>query len=179
LMKETAAEIEEPELMGEAVMKVEKLMKTEIDACRSDDTGNCAAKIMWERDCGFVPVVDEESRVVGVVTDRDLCMAAYTQGRPLQEITLSSVMSRDVFSCQPGDALPEAELAMREHQVRRLPVTDAERKLKGILSLSDITREAAKEAKGAPRRVEVSYSEVAQTLADINIPRSPSQARLH
>ena len=160
-------------------MKVERLMKTDVAACHSDDTGNCAARIMWERDCGFVPVVDELSRVIGVVTDRDLCMAAYTQGKPLQEIPLHSVMSREVFSCQPGDDLSKAETAMRKHQVRRLPVTDPEGQLKGILSLSDITREAAQEAKVQPRKVEVSYSEVAQTLADINIPRRQRQTSLH
>ncbi|MGH9460142.1 MAG: CBS domain-containing protein [Vicinamibacteria bacterium] len=160
-------------------MKVERLMKTDVNACRPDDTGNCAARIMWERDCGFVPVVDERERVLAVVTDRDLCIAAYTQGKPLQEITLRSVMSQEIFSCQPDDDLAEAQTVMRERQVRRLPVTDAEGRLKGILSLSDITREAAKEAQSHPKKVEVSYSEVAETLAGINIPRTGPQATLH
>jgi len=158
-------------------MKVERLMRRDVDACRPEDTGNCAAKIMWERDCGFVPIVDEDSKVVGVVTDRDLCMAAYTQGKHIQEIPVSGVMSKKIYACRPEDALTEAEKMMRERQVRRLPVTDAEGRLKGILSLSDITREAAKEARSRPTKVEVSYSEVAQTLADINIPRA--QTRLH
>ena len=160
-------------------MKVERLMKTDVNACRPDDTGNCAARIMWERDCGFVPIVDENERVLAVVTDRDLCMAAYTQGKPLQEISLHSVMSKEIFSCRPDEDLSQAEILMRKRQVRRLPVTDAEGRLKGILSLSDITREAAKEAKSHPRKVEVSYSEVAETLADINIPRTGRQASLH
>ena len=160
-------------------MNVERLMKTDVNACRPDDTGNCAARIMWERDCGFVPIVDENERVLAVVTDRDLCMAAYTQGKPLQEISLHSVMSKEIFSCRPDEDLSQAEILMRKRQVRRLPVTDAEGRLKGILSLSDITREAAKEAKSHPRKVEVSYSEVAETLADINIPRAGRQATLH
>jgi CBS domain-containing protein len=158
-------------------MKVERLMKTDVNACRPDDTGNCAARIMWERDCGFVPIVDENERVVAVVTDRDLCMAAYTQGKPLQQIPLHSVMSKEIYSCRPDDDLSQAESVMRKRQVRRLPVADAEGRLKGILSLSDITREAAKEAKSHPKKVEVSYSEVAETLADINIPRR--QPTLH
>jgi CBS domain-containing protein len=158
-------------------MKVERLMKTDVNACRPDDTGNCAARIMWERDCGFVPIVDENERVVAVVTDRDLCMAAYTQGKPLQQIPLHSVMSKEIYSCRPDDDLSQVESVMRKRQVRRLPVADAEGRLKGILSLSDITREAAKEAKSHPKKVEVSYSEVAETLADINIPRR--QPTLH
>ncbi len=152
-------------------MKVERLMNTDVGTCRPNDDGDCAAKIMWERDCGFVPVVDERSRVLGVVTDRDLCMAAYTQGKSLSELRVRSAMSQEVFSCRPDDDLSKAEAAMRKHQVRRLPVADEKGQLKGILSLSDITREAAREAKAQPKKVEVSYSEVAQTLADINIRR--------
>ena len=160
-------------------MKVETLMKTDVNACCADDTGSCAAKIMWERDCGFVPVVDENERVLAVVTDRDLCMAAYTQGKPLHEIQLHTLMSKELFSCRPDDDLAKAETVMRSRQVRRLPVTDGEGRLKGILSLSDITREAAKEAKSHPKKLEVSYAEVAETLADINIPRMSLGARLH
>jgi len=152
-------------------MKVERLMNRDVATCRPNDVGDCAAKIMWERDCGFVPVVDERFRVLGVVTDRDLCMAAYTQGMSLSELRVHSAMSQEVFSCRPDDDLATAEKAMREHQVRRLPVADETGRLKGILSLSDITREAAKEAKAQSKNVEVSYSEVVETLADINIPR--------
>jgi len=162
-------------------MKVKQVMKTDVGACRSNDTGSSAARIMWELDCGFVPVVDEHSHVLAVVTDRDLCMAAYTQGKSLPEIPVRRAMSKEVWSCRPDDDLSKAEITMREHQVRRLPVTDAEGQLKGVLSLSDITREAAKEAQAQPRNVEVSYAEVAQTLADINIPRHgpQAQARVH
>lgn len=67
-------------------MKVQDIMTADVETCRLDDTLDRPAAIMWERDCGVVPVVDDESRIVGMLTDRDICMAAYTQGRPLPEI---------------------------------------------------------------------------------------------
>ena len=66
-------------------MKVEQLMTKSVATCGPDKSADDAARIMWERDCGFVPITESTSnpRVIGVVTDRDLCMAAYTRGRPL------------------------------------------------------------------------------------------------
>ena len=73
-------------------MKVQQIMTKTVSSCLPDDTTNQAARIMWERDCGFVPVVEGRAsqRVVGVVTDRDICIAAYTKNRPLDQIRLRS-----------------------------------------------------------------------------------------
>jgi len=81
-------------------------------------------------------------------------------------------MSKELWSCRLDDDLSDAERTMREHQVRRLPVIDARGDLKGILSLSDIAREAAREARDRPKQIEVSYTDVAETLGAINVPRS-------
>ena len=62
-------------------MKVRDLMSRPVQTCRSNESLNAAAQKMWDEDIGAVAVVDDKNRVVGVVTDRDLCMAAYTQGR--------------------------------------------------------------------------------------------------
>lgn len=121
-------------------MQVEELMNREVSTCRRDHTLDCTARIMWEQDCGIVPIVDDLRRVVGVITDRDVCMAAYTQGRPIQEIPAWSVMSRHLQTCHANDSIEQAEQIMREHRVRRLPVTDAGGRLLGVLSLSDIAR---------------------------------------
>src|SRR5438046_1875104 len=77
-------------------MKVEEIMSVDLETCRLEDTLNRPAQIMWEHDCGVVPVVDGEARVVGIITDRDICIAAYTQGRPLSEIPVSSACSQNV-----------------------------------------------------------------------------------
>ncbi len=153
-------------------MKVEKLMMTAVRTCHADDQASVAAQLMWEGDCGAVPVVDDASHVIGMVTDRDLCMASYLEGKPLHSIAVERAMSQDVWACQPQDDLSTAEKIMREHRVRRLPVTDGEGQLRGILSLSDLSREAMKEARNKPRKVEVSYSDVAETLGDIIVPNA-------
>jgi CBS domain-containing protein len=150
-------------------MKVEEVMSVDLETCRPEDTLNRAAQIMWEHDCGVVPVVDAESRVVGMVTDRDICMAAYTQGRSLSEISVSNACSRDVRTCELSDTVEMAESIMREAQIRRIPVVDAERKLYGIVSLADLAQ--CLEIPG--RKVDgLSYQSVASTLAAISQPSS-------
>ena len=69
-------------------MRIGDLMTREVQCCAVGDSLNEAARIMWESDCGVVPVVDSEHRVVGVVTDRDISMAAYTRGRTLQDVSI-------------------------------------------------------------------------------------------
>jgi CBS domain-containing protein len=155
---------------GWRFMKVEKLMKTDVGACHPNDLGAVAAKMMWERDCGAVPVVDERSQVLGMITDRDLCIASYLEGKPLHDISVAGVMSKELWSCRANDDVSDAENAMREHQVRRLPVIDEEGRLQGIVSLCDIALEAAAEAKTEAKKTEVSYADVAQTLGDISVP---------
>jgi CBS domain-containing protein len=143
-------------------VKVEEIMAREARGCAPNDMLNRAAQIMWENNFGCVPVIAGESKVVGMLTDRDICMAAYTQGATLNSIQVSSAMSREVFSCRPSDDLVAAQQVMRDHQVRRLPVTDADGKLVGIVSLSDIARAMA--------RTTDDKAQVASTLAAICAP---------
>lgn len=153
-------------------MKVEELMITGVGTCHPEDQASEAARIMWEFDCGALPVVDADSLVVGMVTDRDLCMASYLEGKPLHDIAVRRAMSHDLWSCQAQDDLSNAEETMRTHRVRRVPVTDADGKLCGILSLSDLSREAVSEARSNSKKVDVSLAEVAETLGDINVPHA-------
>ena len=152
-------------------MKVEQLMTKAVVCCTPGDTLNDAARIMWERDCGVVPVIgtDGSQRVIGMLTDRDICMAAYTQGQPLSRIRVRDVMSRGVQSCRPGQDVADVEGAMRDAQLHRLPVVDDAGQLLGVISLADIAREAAREARS--KRQEVTVAEVGETLAAISPPR--------
>lgn len=118
-------------------MQVEQIMTRQPATCRADETLNQAARIMWERDCGFVPVVDDAGHVVGVVTDRDACMGAYTQGRALGEIPVTTAMSKRVHFCHPEEELGRALDVMRHEGVRRLVVIDNRERLVGVLSLGD------------------------------------------
>jgi len=151
-------------------MKVEELMTTDVGACRPFDTVDRSAKVMWERDCGAVPVVDQEGRAVAMLTDRDICMAALTQGRALGEIHVSSAMSRRLWSCRPQDDVKDAERVMRAHQVRRLPVVDADGKLLGLLSISDLARAAMSPKGTRAKKKPVAASDVGETLGAISSP---------
>lgn len=153
-------------------MKVEKLMIQKVLTCRPEDELRVAARAMWDGDCGCVPVVDSWSRVIGMITDRDLCMAAYTQGRKLNEIRVQDVMTRKVAVCKPGDELRAALDIMSKRQVRRLPVVDSDGHLVGMLSLNDLAR-AAKNL----RSRELALEDVALVLAEVGEPRLRPDAK--
>jgi CBS domain-containing protein len=150
-------------------MKVQKLMTKDVATCSSLDDLSVPARLMWEHDCGCVPVVDSEGRVEGMITDRDVCMAAYTSGRTLRELRVSGAMSRKVVGCRPDDDLASAEEAMRNAQVRRLPVMDEKRKLVGLITLNDLACEASDER--VLRRKELTLDEIALTLATVSAHR--------
>ncbi len=152
-------------------MNVEQLMQQTVHACRADESLNRAAQIMWENDCGCVPVVDGDRRLVGMITDRDVCMAAYTRGKPLAEIDVGGAMAAVVQSCRPEDTLRRAETIMRTAQVRRLPVVDRDQRLVGILSLRDIAHEAQRQSRTEHR--EIDGTEVSDTLGAICAQRVP------
>jgi CBS domain-containing protein len=118
---------------------VRTLMTPHVRSCRPDDSLVHAAQWMWETDCGAVPVVTGGA-VVGVITDRDICMASYTQGKKIEEIRVDSAMSKVVFSCAPDESIGAALATMGAKRVRRLPVIDETGKLLGILSLADVIR---------------------------------------
>ena len=152
-------------------MRVEQVMTKDVASCDVEDGLNAAARIMWERDCGAVPIVARasEGRVVGMLTDRDVCMAAYTTGRALDNLHVYDAMSRTLHCCSPGDTIGEAEAIMRSAQVRRLPVLDDAGNLAGILSLTDVVRAA--DGQSAAKRPEIEAREVTSLMAAISAPR--------
>lgn len=119
-------------------MRVQDVMTPEAIVCQANDTMEHAARLLWEHDCGCLPVVDEDGVVLAMITDRDICMAAYTQGRALREIRVEHAMSKDVVCCAPKEGLVEAARRMGERGVRRLPVTDEEGRIQGLLSVNDM-----------------------------------------
>jgi CBS domain-containing protein len=131
-------------------MNVDALMTTNLQTCAPDHSLDCAARIMWETDCGVVPVVDAAQRVVGMITDRDICVAAYTQNKLLHDILISSVGMKSVITVRPFDSVETAEALMQRHQVRRLAVIGEGDRLVGVLSLSDLARGAGRSPRDLP-----------------------------
>lgn len=124
---------------GAGSLRVRDLMTRAPVACSASDSLSRAAQLMWEHDFGTLPVVDDENRVIGIVTDRDVCMAAYTRGREPGAIRVEETMARNVCVALPDDTLEDAARLMGEQQVRRLPVVEGGR-LVGVLAIADLAR---------------------------------------
>ena len=150
-------------------MKVEQIMSRPALTCGVGDPATRAVQLMWDADIGCVILVDSEERIAGVITDRDVCMAAFLRGVPLCEITVGEVMTRNVATVRPDDRLGLAEALMRSKRVRRLPVVDAKARVVGLLSLNDVARVA--QLQRGRRVPEVAGDEVIATLGAICEPR--------
>jgi CBS domain-containing protein len=150
-------------------------MTSEPVTCRPQDTNAQAARLLWENDCGILPVVDEQERLVGMITDRDLCMGAYTKGQAFPDLHVQESMAADVHHCSPADALEDALDLMARHQVRRLPVVDTDRRLVGILSMNDVAR-CVRDLRDERQRRELLVATL-DTLATISEPRPPRPAK--
>jgi len=118
-------------------MRVQDIMTVSPEVCRPEDNLAEAVSQLWSADCGVLPIVDHAGRLAGIVTDRDICIALGTRNERPSAVPVRSVMRSSVETCGPGDDVIAALARMAEHQVRRLPVVDDERRLLGILSLSD------------------------------------------
>ena len=151
-------------------MKVEQLMTPSPATCGLTENLAQAAERMWDANCGIIPVVDDLGHVTGVVTDRDICIAAATRGRAPGEIRVDEMPGRPVVACRPDDDVKTALNAMKEHRVRRLPVTSDEGILHGIISLDDI-------ASAAGSRDTITTSEVTSAMKAIYAPPLPTTQR--
>jgi len=148
-------------------MRIEQLMTKSPKTCRPDDSLRQAVGLMWDNDCGCLPVTagDGSGRLIGMITDRDICVAARFAEQTMNEIRVADAMTKTAWACNPGDDLAEAEAIMGELGVRRLPVIDESERIIGLLSLADLAREAAREHESM--ECEGSAVEVALLLATI------------
>jgi CBS domain-containing protein len=125
-------------------MKVKDVMKTDVAFCSTEDNLKKTAEMMRYRDCGAVPIVNEEKRVVGMVTDRDICLAVAARNRKASDVKTKELMS-GVIVCSAEDKLEDALKKMRKNQIKRLVAVGENGELVGILSVSDILLSAGKD----------------------------------
>ena len=156
-------------------MKVKDVMSRDVKVCMLNDNLSAAAGLMWENDCGVLPVIAEGEKVIGLITDRDICMAATLQNERLSNISVQDVISGDVYACGPDDNIRDALKSMQDHKVRRLVVLASDGTLEGILSLNDLVLHA-KEARDK-KASELSYVDVINTYKSICEHRLPLQAQ--
>jgi len=146
-------------------MNVGELMTRGVKTCALGDSLNRAAQLLWDNDCGCIPVVDPEGKAIAMITDRDICMAAYTQGQALGNMLVSSAASREIVTVGEAESLDVAEALMQEHQIRRLPVVDAVGKPIGLVSMNDLARRANSE--GFKHHDDLSAEGIVKTLAAV------------
>ena len=127
-------------------MKIEQIMTRNPSCCTPDDFVQVAAAIMKRYDTGIVPItegLERPSRLVGVLTDRDLCLGVLSSDRDSQVLRVEEFMSSNLATCVPTDT-PEKALSVMAHaRVRRLPVVNRDYELVGMLALGDIVRHKA------------------------------------
>lgn len=123
-------------------MKISEIMERNVVTISDKAPLAEAVKQFWEHDIGFLPVVNEKGEPAGVLTDRDVCMCAWFEGKALWDIPVSKAMSPKVISVAPGDEVGEVENRLAQNQVHRVPVID-KGAIVGVVSLNDIARHAA------------------------------------
>lgn len=150
-------------------MTARELMSSPPQTCQPHSDLAAVTQLMWNHDCGFVPVVEADGRLTGVVTDRDICIASATRRLLPERIAASQAMSTSVHACLPDDSIDDVMKTMSKYQIRRVPVVDANGRLQGVISMNDIVRAVGK--KGAP-----AAAAVVATLSNVCAPRAVQAA---
>jgi len=137
------------------------IMTRDVVACRVDSNLREVAKLMRDEDTGAIPVLDEQNKVIGMVTDRDIVVRVLAdRDTPLDGAIVKDAMTSEVYSVLPNDRLVDAIRKMGDKQVRRILVTDDNNRLKGIISMGDVATEAEYDR------------ELAEAVEDISKPKS-------
>ena len=134
-------------------MIVSEIMTTDVSVTPPAANLDTAIHLMMERECGFLPVVDTRSRLVGVVTDRDICFAIASHRRTPAHILVEEAMKHPVVTCSSDDLVSSALKTMRQHRIRRLPVLNKLGHMQGVLSMDDVV--ASRDRNGAPASEEI------------------------
>ena len=147
-------------------LRATDLMTRDVFTVTADETCSDAAHVMCEKDVGSVPVVDPQGAVVGIVTDRDLCICAYHSGKALADLSVKEAMTSNVISVRPDDDADRIIELMELNQIRRLPVIDDDGLLRGFIATADIARSSGDGLD------EVSDHEVSEVMGAISQPHA-------
>jgi CBS domain-containing protein len=118
-------------------MRCIEIMKSVVECIGPNDSAQTAAMRMRDSNVGFLPVCDDDSRVVGTITDRDIAVRVVAEDRPLST-PAGAIMTKEVVACLPEDDIAKAQQLMGEEHKSRLLCLDEEGRLAGVISLSDI-----------------------------------------
>jgi CBS-domain-containing membrane protein len=97
---------------------------TPVRSCRSDDSLQHVAEVMWKHNCDYLLVVDTEGRPTGMITDRELCVAAREQDKPLAQIMVSSVAAKTEFCAQRARSARTMQHLKLQRNAHKVPILD-------------------------------------------------------
>lgn len=155
-------------------MRVDRLMAADPARARRETNVRSAIAEMRSHECGFLPVVDGDGRVVGVLTDRDVALALGADDVRPSERSVGDVMTTEPHTCRVDDTAQRALRTMRDAQVKRLPVVDEAGRLVGAISLDDIVLVAQNVRAGTDR---VSFEQVMEAVESVSRRSSTQHAR--
>jgi CBS domain-containing protein len=127
--------------MEAKMQKIGDVMHADVETIGPEATIQEAAQQMRDGDYGVLPVVDGDN-LLGVITDRDIVVRAVAEDRGA-DTPIREVMTEGVISANEDDSVEDAAQIMSEHQIRRLPIVDADNRLVGIVSIGDFVVEAS------------------------------------
>ena len=156
---------------GSTAMKIKDVMHKPVTSCQAGDNLEQAATLMWQNDCGAIPITDRSDHPIGILTDRDITLAAARQHKPLWEMKANDVLQqRPLFTCTADTELHDALHLMAEKQIRRLPVIDASGRLQGIVAMSDIVHEITRQSSSSTP----AQRELREAVSTFNAVTTPS-----
>lgn len=172
---ELVIEVQESRSGDTVAMKVQDVMTKQVATCRADTSLAEASALLWENDCGALPVIGVNGEIAGMVTDRDICIALGTRNARSSELRVIDVVQNHVLYCNLSDDVHTALQRMGEGQVRRLPVVNDEFQIEGILSMDDVVLKALPDDRmGAA----VSYADAVTTLQSIYRHSAPAGSKV-
>lgn len=154
-------------------MNVSEVMQTPAQCCHAGDSLEQAAEMMAQHDCGSIAVVDQNNHAVGIVTDRDIALAAAQRHKPLWELKAGELTGQhDLYTCHDDTDVHEALHMMADKKVRRLPVVGADGELHGMVVMSDILHRLSMYGAKAQTAPE-DWREALETFNSVTTPSLP------
>ena len=129
-------------------MRIQQIMSVPVYSIQSNATLDVAAHLMWEHDCGAIPVTNDKGKLVGIVTDRDIAVRHVALHHDWDCSVEEHMTAEALVTIEPWDNAFRAIRLMKDAQVRRIPVIDPDGRLLGIVALADIALRLGTEAPG-------------------------------
>lgn len=153
-------------------MKISEIMHSKVKSCSPESYLDAVALEMWNNDCGAIPIVDQQQKPIGIVTDRDIAMGSAIQHKPLWDIkSIDVAQNRTLHICKIDDDISDALESMKVNQIRRLPVVDKQGKLVGMLSMGDVISHTGNS--GTLRKSEISEDKTLAALKAVSHRQTP------